>query len=303
MAVENAQIEELLRVYDAATNELASEMAELATAEPRSREALFLVVLAILARLRADTRAWLDETVLAVYGEAVRTVVEDLADAGLPTVLEVGYLQDEDLAAVTAEFQGHLEDALGSIQALAGQLRRGGGLVGVVDKGLADRVASGVLGGAELAAIRTQIREQLHDQVVRIVGGDGKTYGFDLRSYGEMLASRAYFAAISLGVVSALMANGQDLVQVSPNPSTIGDYCDEYRGKVFSLSGTHPDYPPAASLPGGTCPMHPRCHHVLMPYLGGENRGTVDETFLAMDPDQEPWMFQRAWEAKLGRRA
>ncbi len=301
MAAENEQVEELLRLYDDATNELASQLAELATAEPRSREALFLVVLAILARLRADTRAWLDATILGVYEEATRTVMEDLGEAGLLTIVDMGDLQDEDLAAVTVEFETYLDQALGSVQALAGQLRRGSGLVGVVDRELADRVASGLLGGAELAGLRTQIRQQLYDQVVRIVGADGKTYGFDLRAYGEMVATKAYFSAISLAVVSALGVNGQDLVQVSPNPSTIGDFCDEYRGKVFSLSGAHPDYPPVASLPSGTCPMHPRCHHVLTPYLGGEHRGAVDETFLGMDPEQEPWKFQKAWEAKLGQ--
>lgn len=56
-----------------------------------------------------------------------------------------------------------------------------------------------------------------------------------------------------------------DLVRLSRHGAK--DWCRFYEGKVFSLSGTHPYYPPVSSLPNGYATLHPRCKHYFQPYM------------------------------------
>jgi len=54
---------------------------------------------------------------------------------------------------------------------------------------------------------------------------------------------------------------------VSANFSTVEDFCDAYRGRIYSLSGTDPLAPPLASLPNGGLLFHPNCLHALSAWV------------------------------------
>jgi hypothetical protein len=86
---------------------------------------------------------------------------------------------------------------------------------------------------------------------------------------------------------------GTDLVQISPNPSTIGDWCDEYAGKVFSISGATTSVLPVSILPNRELPpFHVRCHHFAIPFSGD---GYSDEDLASMSQLPEDYL-------ELGRR-
>jgi len=100
-------------------------------------------------------------------------------------------------------------------------------------------------------------------------------------------------------------SSGSDLVQISPQPSTIGDYCDLYRGRVFSISGTHPDFPPLTECPAGGAPFHPWCRHTLSAV---EDGSTVTEAAKKLPPipqefisaaraNASPAEFMKLWRA------
>lgn len=103
---------------------------------------------------------------------------------------------------------------------------------------------------------------------VEIIGTDGRTYRYDPDYYVDLAATMAIGAAATAAVLINANNTGNDLVQISPNPSTIGDFCDAYRGKVFSVSGAHPFYYPLSWVPNGGPPMHIWCRHYLLPYEG-----------------------------------
>lgn len=104
---------------------------------------------------------------------------------------------------------------------------------------------------------------------VDVFSKTGRTVRYEPSYYAGMVLNSAVGWAVSDGVIEIVSNAGDDLVQVSPNPSTIGDFCDAFRGKVFSVSGTHRFFPPLSWVPNGRPPFHVWCHHYLVPYYGG----------------------------------
>ena len=88
---------------------------------------------------------------------------------------------------------------------------------------------------------------------------------WDLFNYAEMLTRTKVAEAESRGTEDRLVANGLDLVQITSHNAE--DWCSFYEGKVFSISGTHPMYPPLAQAPNGGTPFHPRCRHREAPFI------------------------------------
>jgi hypothetical protein len=104
--------------------------------------------------------------------------------------------------------------------------------------------------------IAAKIRARLID---RIEGGNfikinGKNY--DLKSYSELVARTRMRESQTDAVVEMCKEFENDLVFVPPHADPCEEICAEYQGKVFSISGNHPDYP---MLPDGGPPWHPRC--------------------------------------------
>ena len=88
---------------------------------------------------------------------------------------------------------------------------------------------------------------------------------WDLFNYAEMLTRTKVTEAESRGTEDRLVANGLDLVQITSHGAE--DWCSFYEGKVFSISGKHPVYPPLAQAPNGGTPFHPRCKHREAPFI------------------------------------
>lgn len=88
---------------------------------------------------------------------------------------------------------------------------------------------------------------------------------WDLFNYAEMLTRTKVAEAESRGTEDRLAANGLDLVQITSHGAE--DWCSLYEGKVFSISGEHPVYPPLAQAPNGGTPFHPRCRHREAPFI------------------------------------
>jgi hypothetical protein len=104
--------------------------------------------------------------------------------------------------------------------------------------------------------IAGKIRGKLLDQ---IGGGDfirinGKNY--NLKSYAELVARTRMRESQTDATIAMCEEYENDLVQIDKHDNPCEEVCAEYQGKVFSISGKHPDYP---ELPDGGPPFHPRC--------------------------------------------
>jgi hypothetical protein len=75
------------------------------------------------------------------------------------------------------------------------------------------------------------------------------------------------------GTVNRLREHGIQLAQVSAHHAT--DFCIYYENVIVSIGPEpHPVYPPISAINGGP-PFHPRCVHVLTPFV--ERLATEEE--------------------------
>lgn len=98
--------------------------------------------------------------------------------------------------------------------------------------------------------------------------------GWTLESYTEVAMRTACGRAAVQGHVDRLQANGLDLVIISDAPKEC-NLCRPFEGKVYSLSGTDPKYPPLDSARAGGL-FHCNCRHSTGLYQPGITRPMHD---------------------------
>jgi predicted transcriptional regulator len=132
------------------------------------------------------------------------------------------------------------------------------------DKLVTEQVAQGIGAGKARREVSKRINEaligELGDKPLII---NGRHY--DPKKYAEMVTRTMTRQAQTNGTINRTLEAGVDTVMVTAHGAQDG--CGFYEGKAFSISGTHPDYPPLDSLPNGGPPFHPNCKHVLAPFV------------------------------------
>ena len=153
---------------------------------------------------------------------------------------------------------------------------------------------------------------------------------WSLHTYGSMVSRTTSRQAEVLSVLTA--DPEQDLYRISVNGTTCG-ICAPYEGRVYSKSGTNPDYPPLAAAFGKQDPdgpdtlantwlnLHPQCQHSISPWspIGRSDREIQDikafssfennpppvdprtetqiKAYRATEPARAPWLREhRSWE-------
>ena len=89
-----------------------------------------------------------------------------------------------------------------------------------------------------------------------IGGGDFITINgrnYNLESYSELVARTRMRETATEATIEQSKQYENDLVEV-PKHASVCEECIPHIGKVFSISGNHPDYP---MLPDGGPPWHP----------------------------------------------
>lgn len=125
-------------------------------------------------------------------------------------------------------------------------------------------LAGGVIEGKPVDAIRN-LREALravHGETVPVPTKNGGVMNFDVGYYAKMVAVTKTREATVKGRHDRLRGQGIDLVAIVGKVSN--NFCTSFLGMVFSLSGSHPKYPP---LPGNVPPYHPNCSKGTRPFL------------------------------------
>lgn len=109
---------------------------------------------------------------------------------------------------------------------------------------------------------KSKILERLNDIVshASFVYVNGRNY--DIRYYTDMVARTELAKAFTDATTEALKEYGDDLVEFSDSAMSC-ETCKQFGGRIFSLSGKHPKYPP---LPAeAKIPVHPNCGCALLP--------------------------------------
>jgi hypothetical protein len=91
--------------------------------------------------------------------------------------------------------------------------------------------------------------------------------------YAKLVARTKFHEAHSMAALSQASNYGTDLMQVSSHNTTTV-ICQQYEGKIFSISGKDKRFPTLTQVP----PYHPNCLHLLFPTFESAMvvQGTLD---------------------------
>lgn len=122
---------------------------------------------------------------------------------------------------------------------------------------------------------------------------------WSLHTYGSMVSRTTSRQAEVLSVLTA--DPEQDLYRISVNGTTCA-LCAPYEGRVYSKSGTSPDYPPLSDAFGKQDPngpntltntwlnMHPGCYHSILPYTtAGRSEEEIQKIKDFSNPAKNPY--------------
>lgn len=127
--------------------------------------------------------------------------------------------------------------------------------------------------GESRKTILKQLKTELKAKGITSFVDAGKKH-WTIDNYADMLLKTKPRILVNEGTLDRMKVyqeaypnskNSFDLIRLSNHGAK--DWCRYYEGKVFSISGNHPKYPPVSSLPNGYATLHPRCRHYFQPYI------------------------------------
>jgi hypothetical protein len=111
-------------------------------------------------------------------------------------------------------------------------------------------------------------------QTIAVETKTGKIIHYDIRYYTDMVLRTTLREIQTAATLDAANEVGTDLVQVSVH-NTICPICIPFEGKIYSIDGKNPLFPPLDDTP----PYHPNCLHSLTVVFESVliNRGNLDD--------------------------
>lgn len=249
-------------------------------------------VQAILRQLESDAWTYVPKVIEKQFYVAhpeARRIEGETTKKHLRGYLNAAELTTEQYAIIdqlVANLMGEITDATLTAYATVESA-----LIGRVEPDVFRRI------GLEQVALRQATGQGVYKQLpsfVEALRREGVTAFVDkagrhwsLHTYGSMVSRTTSRQAEVLSVLTA--DPEQDLYRISVNGTTCG-ICAPYEGRVYSKSGTNPDYPPLAAAFGKQDPdgpdtltntwlnLHPNCQHSLAPWspIGRSDREIQD---------------------------
>lgn len=164
--------------------------------------------------------------------------------------------------------------------------------INIQEKKIEKAIADGYLENGSVQGSKKKLRNELLKKAVdgkyiTVIDKNGNPENWKVDTYAEMVTRTKLMEASTQAVVDTADAVGADLVQVSVH-NTQCAICAPFEGKIFSLSGSDPDFPAADEL----SPFHPNCQHsetiVFKDFL--QQQGTLDKyiDFSNGETDEHP---------------
>ena len=241
----------------------------------------------------------------ALYKRAPKTAAEHLA----------GYIRAEALTITEQDLMSRLETSVEYKLAQASKTITDN-LTGVLlgrqaqdlfrEKGLEMVMKQQVL-GTRLNVEKDFVEKLQREGLTAFTDKSGRRWS--LWSYADMVTRTT---ARQAEVTSALTKiPGQDLFRITSHRSTCS-LCAPYEGRVYSLSGTSPYYPPLSSafgkidkngpdtLANSWLNIHPNCLHSLVPFTeAGKTEEQIKEIRRFSDPKTNPFDRDPRSEAQV----
>ena len=281
-AANEAELKKLVSLFLKAETDIINEIGRLRSSGLADCSAVASLerVQAILRRLENDawtySRPMIEKQFYVAHPEA-RRIEGETTVKHLRGYLNAGTLTAEQHAIIdqlVANLMGEITDATLTAYATVESA-----LIGRVEPDVFRRVGleqvalQQARGVGTYKALPDFVEALRKEGVTAFVDRAGRHWS--LHTYGSMVSRTTSRQAEVLSVLTA--DPEQDLYRISVNGTTCG-ICAPYEGRVYSKSGTNPDYPPLAAAFGKQDPdgpdtlantwlnLHPSCLHVLVPF-------------------------------------
>jgi hypothetical protein len=132
-----------------------------------------------------------------------------------------------------------------------------------IDVSLIQQIEAGNIGASKILSRQGTVANRLlnaaqNNRYMTIMDVNGNPRSYRITDYSEIVYRTKWHAAQSAAVKTNNANWGTDLIRVS-NHNTITEICQQYEGKIFSLTGKNKDFPIADQTP----PYHPQCLHYI----------------------------------------
>lgn len=216
-------------------------------------------IAAAVQTFQAKTLPVTAEVIRQAYLDSAAETVQTLTRMGVSDALGNG--PNDDL--VLRILMENATSKLGEASVTVGRRAEDG-----LRKAALEQISEGTARGDSVAQTTKRLTADLEQRGLvgnannnaKLVRVNGRNY--QANKYAEMVVRTTAREAHSEAVKQRLQENNMDLVEVSRHTDTDGpDICNDYEGKVFSLTGETDGYPVLPFSP----PFHPNCRHVLLP--------------------------------------
>jgi len=213
---------------------------------------------------------WTNETIPIAYREQIRVQIAKIKAKNITIKNKIDYrtfvnkdIVKQSLASLILETNSTYATGFLSGQKTMLRLASLTQQLNIEEKEIANAIAKGYLEkgsvqGSTKELQRQLLKKSLDGKYITIINKNGNPMQFKISSYSEMVARTKLMESSSQAVVNTTIGIGGDLVQVSSHNTTT-PICQEFEGKIYSLTGNDRDFPTASMLP----PFHPNCLHSI----------------------------------------
>lgn len=260
--------QELIQQYEQAENQIRKEIEK----EPgRNKEEyeryLLSRVTAILAGLYLATEAWSSKHIPKIYNEGVQQAQRSVnaqykaADRTPPDIARMTSADFDSISILQRNLNTDLTNAVDHVGRMMEDEIRKAGLQASLEK---------VSSGQTVKQMQRNLVQMLENKgvaAIEYMRGGKKCY-MSLDAYAELVARSTVHEARNTANINLGVRIGNDLVKMSSHFGSC-PICAPYEGRVFSVSGTNPNYPALYDTPWSSAyqNFHPHCRHILTQYI------------------------------------
>ena len=302
------EVQKLISIYLKAETDIINEIGRLRAQGLVDYHAVAALerVQAILNKMQSDSWEYVPRMIEKMFYVRVPEARKKLDVPETPAKHLMGYLnattltstQTDIVQKLTMNLMGELSDAAAvalssSENALIG--RRENDVVRRVGLELVANMEA--TGKSTAATVPEFVKILQREGVTAFVDKAGRNWS--LHTYASMVTRTTSRQAEVLAVLTADPEH--DLYKISSHGTTCA-LCAPYEGRVYSKSGTDPDFPPLAAAFGKVDPagpddlsntwlnIHPNCLHVLMPWTpAGRSEKEIQEIKDFSNPHKNPF--------------
>jgi|SRR3990170_450998 len=288
------QIEQLSAIYSQAQRELSQRLRriDLTDFDRVRAETLLNQVNLIVTTLDKRVYRWAKNTLPYAYERGIDFAAERLR--ALNVTRFVAYdavVHTSAIAVLTDDVAVELLMANESMSRFFNRVIRQTQQRLIEDAEISRQIAEGLIQGQARRTVSDTILRNLREQMGReqFIVINGRNYRPD--SYARLVARTRTREATSQGTINTALRYDVDLMQWDAHLEPC-DYCQQFSGRVYSISGTDTDFPMLREKP----PLHPNCKCVITPITRESltNRGYLNEIIkLSNSPMTEVDSFAR----------